>query len=138
MKVRIIMSTLLLASGMMAAQSSQSSQPTSPSTGMSGMKMESSPKSQEMMGMKQHMQQMQADMEQMKSQIAKMRSEANKVQDPSTKAALLDNADLWEKFTTRMQEHMNMMMQGGMPHQGMMMHGHKGSQTGQQSNPNPK
>ena len=84
--------------------------------------------------MHQHMQEMQADMQQMKTQVEKMRADAQKVQDANTKAALLDNADMWDQFVTRMQSHMQMMMQGGTHHGGMRMQ-HKKSQTAPSTQP---
>ena len=122
---------------MMAAQSAPS-QPTGQSSGMSGMSMGSGQKSEEMSGMHQHMQQMQADMQQMKSRVDKMRSDAEKVQDANTKAALLDNADMWEQFMTRMQSHMQMMQ--GMHQSGMKGTHHKKTPpaTGQSPTPTPQ
>lgn len=107
MRTYLAVAMLLLACGGLFAQPSQSGQSSGQqSTGMSGMNMGSSQKSQ---GMSDMHQQMQTDMQQMKAQIDKMRSDAQKVQDSSTKAALLDNADLWDQFLTRMQSHMQMM-----------------------------
>ena len=135
MKATLMMGTLLLACGSMLAQSSQTQQPSGQSMGMSGMNMGSSQKSQ---GMSDMHQQMQADMQQMKSHIDKMRADAQKVQDPDTKTALLDNADMWDQFMNRMQSHMQMME--GMHQGGMTGMHHKKSQstTGKSSTPNPK
>lgn len=147
MKVYVLVGTLLLACGSMLAQSSQAPQSGGQSTGMSqGMKMGNAQKAPGMAGMKDHMQQMQAEMQQMKSRVGKMRSDAEKVQDANTKAALLDNADMWEQFMNHMQSHMSMMMKGGMHHGGMMsgkggMMGGKKSQTppsDQTAKPNPQ
>ncbi len=125
---------VLLAGTALFAQSSQGSQNSSQSTGMSGMQMGSGQKSQ---GMSTMHQQMQADLQQMKAQVDKMRTDAQKVQDSNTKAALLDNADLWDQFLTRMQSHMQMMdnMHGGMSG----MH-HKPAKSGssKSSTANPK
>jgi hypothetical protein len=83
-------------------------------------------------------QQIQTDMQQMKAQIENMRAAAQKVKDSSTKTALLDNADLWDQFLTRMQSHMQMME--GMHHGGMAGMHHKKSPTnsGGTSTPTPK
>ncbi|HWR37381.1 MAG TPA: hypothetical protein VN622_16085 [Clostridia bacterium] len=148
MKVRIVLSALLLACGIMFAQSNQSPQPSGQSAGTStGMKMGAAQGAHGMTGKSAHMQQMQAEMQQMKSRVEKMRADAEKVQDPNTKAALLDNAEMWEQFTTRMQSHMDMMMKDGGMHRGGMMSGQKGMkrrqtsqppQSGQTGAPNPK
>ena len=144
MKATLMMGTLLLACGSMLAQSSQTQQPSGQSTGMSSSMQMGSQKPEGMQGMKDHMQQMQAEMQQMKSRVAKMRSDAEKVQDPNTKAALLDNADMWDQFMSQMQSHMGMMMKGGMHHEGMMsgkegmMHGKKATPSSQQSTPKPQ
>jgi molecular chaperone GrpE (heat shock protein) len=118
MKTTLMIGTVILACGSMLAQSSQTQQPSGQSTGMSNMQM-GSQKSAGMQGMKDHMQQMQAEMQQMKSRVEKMRSDAEKVQDPNTKTALLDNADMWDQFMNHMQSHMGMMMKGSMHHGGM-------------------
>src|SRR5512142_463970 len=128
MKKYLALGTLLLASCTLLAQTTQSSQSSGQSKDKSGMKMGSDQKSQGMTQMHQHMQEMQADMQQMKTQVEKMRADAQKVQDANTKAALLDNADMWDQFVTRMQSHMQMMMQSGM-HHGRMGMQHKKSQT---------
>lgn len=121
MKVNLVIGTILLACGSMLGQSSQPTQPNGQSTGMpSDMQMGSAQKSKGMTGMKHHKGQMQIEMQEMKSQIEKMRSDAEKVQDPNTKAALLDNADMWEHFRHHMQSHMDMMKGGGMHDMGMM------------------
>jgi TolA-binding protein len=142
MKNYLALGVLLLASCTVLAQSTQSSQSSGQSTGMAGMQMGPGQKGQGQ-GMsqmhQQHMKEMQADLQQMKSQIDKMRADAQKVQDANTKTALLDNADMWDQFVTRMQSHMQMMMQsGGMHHGGMGMQ-HKKSQpaSGTQAPANP-
>jgi TolA-binding protein len=70
-------------------------------------------------GMGGHMAAMQADLQQMKSQVAQMRADAEKVQDVNTRAALMQNAAMWEQFLNRMQTHMQMRGHGTMG-QGMM------------------
>ncbi len=134
MRIHLLVATLLLAGTAVFAQSNQASQTSNQSTGMSGMQMGSGQKSQ---GMSDMHQQMQADLQQMKTQVDKMRADAQKVQDSNTKAALLDNADLWDQFLTRMQSHMQMM--GGM-HGGMSGMHHRPSKSGSSpsSTPNPK
>lgn len=134
MKIYAAFGTLLFACSVMLAQSSQS-QPEGQSTGTS-MQTGSAQKSQEMSGMKSHMEQMQADLQQMKSRVAKMRSDTQKVHDPNTKAALLDNADMWDQLMNHMQAHMDMMKGGTTMHHG----GKKpqSSQPGQPSTPNPQ
>jgi hypothetical protein len=90
------------------------------------MQMGSSQKSNGMSCMKDHKrnkEQMQSEMQEMKARIEKMRADAEKVQDPNTKAALLDNADMWEHFRHHMQSHMGMMMKGGGMHDMGMMSG---------------
>lgn len=113
MRIHLLVAALLLAGTPVFAQSTQGSQTSGQSTGMPGMQMGSGQKSQTMSEMHQ---QMQADLQQMKAQVDKMRADAQKVQDANTKAALLDNADTWDQFLTRMQSHMQMMnsMHGGM------------------------
>lgn len=142
MKAYVLVATLLLASGSMLAQSTQAS---GQSAGMSqGMKADNAQKSSKMAGMQEHMQQMQAQMQEMKTRIDKMRSDAEKVQDANTKAALLDNADMWEQFMKQMQSHMDMMEKGGMRHGGMkggaMMNKKKtpSPKPGQPTTPNPQ
>ena len=136
MKIYLAIGTLFLASASLFAQSSAPAQSTEHSTGMpANMQMGSAKKSKGMSGMKHH-EQMQADMQMMKTQIDKMRSDAQKVQDASTKAALLDNVDMWEHFMSRMQSHMDMMMSDkpGMMH----CKDHPMSPKGQTSTPKPK
>lgn len=144
MKVYFSIFALVLACGSMVAQTGPAAQSSGQPKSMSDMKMGSGQKSQEMTGMKDHMQQMQAEMQQMKSRVEKMRADAEKVQDANTKAALLDNADMWDGFMNHMQSHMSMMMKGGMDHGGMMKHDmmkHKktpSSQPSQSTPPNPQ
>ncbi len=122
MKDWLALGVLFLASCTVVAQNNQQS------TGMAGMQM--GQKGQGMSQMhQQHMQEMQADLQQMKSQVDKMRADAQKVQDANTKAALLDNADMWDQFVNRMQSHMQMMMQGGGMHHGRMGMQHKKSKS---------
>lgn len=71
-------------------------------------------------GMAGHMAAMQADMQQMRTQVEKMRADAEKVKDLDTRAVLLQNAALWQRFLDRMQSHMQMMSQGMMGMHGMM------------------
>jgi molecular chaperone GrpE (heat shock protein) len=109
----------------MVGQSSQPSQAGGQSTGMpSNMNMGDEKKSEDMPAMKDHMKdhmaQMQAEMKQLKARIEKMRANAEKVQDKNTKAALLDNVEMWEHFMSQMHSHMQMMNGGGMHHMGMM------------------
>jgi hypothetical protein len=119
MKVYLTIGTMLLACASMVGQSSQPSQ----GTGMpSDMHMGDEKKSKDMSPMKDHMAHMQAEMKQMKSRIEKMRADAEKVQDPNTKAALLDNVEMWEHFMSQMHSHMEMMNGGGMHHMGGMGH----------------
>ena len=75
----------------------------------------------------------------MKVRVETMRSNAEKVKDPNTKAALLDNADMWDQFMNQMQTHMSMMMKGGMQHGGMT-HGKKSpaNTSSQTSTPKPQ
>ena len=122
MKLYAMIGTMLLACGSMFGQSTQSSQAGGQPVGTpSDMQMGSAQKSKGMADMKSHKDQMQAEMQQMKRRIEKMRADAEKVQDPNTKAALLDNADMWEHFTHHMRSHMDMMMKGnGMHNMGMM------------------
>jgi predicted RNase H-like nuclease (RuvC/YqgF family) len=149
MKAYAILGTLLLACVSMLAQSGTPAQTGGQSKEMpSNMKMESVQKAEGMPEMKSHMAEMQADMQQMKSRVEKMKAEAEKVKDENTKAALLDNADMWEQFINRMQSHMEMMMKGGGMHQhheGMMpgkgmKHGQKPTSppAGQPPAPTPK
>jgi TolA-binding protein len=140
MKVCLLVGTLLFACGSMLAQTSQPPQSGGQSTGMSkDMKMGTGQKTPGMTGMKDHMQQMQAEMQEMKSRVEKMRTDAEKVQDANTKAALLDNADMWEQFMNHMQSHMGMMMKGSMHHGGMMQHKKTpSSQPAQSTPPNPQ
>ena len=136
MKMYLALGTLLLAGTSLLAQNSEPAKSAGTAAGMpSNMQMGSAEKSKGMSGMKHH-EQMQADMQMMKTQIDKMRSDAQKVQDPSTKAALLDNVDMWEHFMGRMQSHMDMMMseKTGMMH----CKDHQMSPNGQASTPNPK
>lgn len=74
-------------------------------------------------GMREHMAGMQADMQQMRTQVDKMRADAQKVKDPDTRAALQENAAMWQQFLDRMQHHMQMMGQGITGRHGMMEHG---------------
>lgn len=122
-KMYFAMGTMLLVCSSMLAQSAPSQQTGAQSTGASpGMQMQSTQKPQGMQGMKNHSQEMQAEMQEMKSRVEKMKTDAAKVKDADTKAALLDNADMWEQFMDHMQSHMSMMMEGGMHHGGMMQH----------------
>jgi hypothetical protein len=114
---------MLLACGSMLGQSSQSSSPAGgQAAGMpSEMHMGSAQNAEGMADMKNHKEQMQREMQEFKSRIEKMRSEAEKVRDPNTKAALLDNVEMWEQFMHQMQAHMEMMTKGGGMHgKGMM------------------
>jgi len=121
MKVYLTIGTMLLACASMVGQSSQPSQAGGQSTGMPpNMHMGDEKKSTDMPAMKDHMAQMQAEMKQMKARIEKMRAYAEKVQDKNTKAALLDNVEMWEHFMGQMHSHMQMMNGGGMHHMGMM------------------
>lgn len=121
MKVYLTVGTMLLACASLAGQSSPSPQSNGQSTGMpSGMHMGEGKKSKDMCPMKDHMEQLQAEMKQMKSRIEKMRTDAEKVPDQNTKAALLDNVEMWEQFMSRMQSHMEMMNGAGGHHTGMM------------------
>lgn len=122
MKLYVLIGTMLLACGSMLGQSTQPSQAVGQPNGMpQDMQMGSAQKSKGMADMKNHKEQMQAEMQEMKRRIEKMRSDAEKVQDPNTKAALLDNAQMWEHFRHHMQSHMEMMMKGdGMHKMGMM------------------
>lgn len=123
MKMYFVMGAMLVACSSMLAQSAPSQQTSAQSTGTSpGMQMGSTQKPQGMQGMKDHMQEMQAEMQEMKSRVEKMRTDAAKVKDADTKAALLDNADMWEQFMNHMQSHMGMIMKGGMQHGAMMHH----------------
>jgi len=105
MKVYLTVGTMLLVCASLTGQSSPSPQPNGQSTGMPP-------------GI--HMEQMQAEVKQMKSRIEKMRTDAEKVSDQNTKAALLDNVEMWEQFMSRMQSHMEMMNGAGGHHMGMM------------------
>lgn len=140
MKLSLMIGTLILACGSMVAQSTPSAQTSGQPKSMPGMKMGSGQKSQEMTGMRDHMQQMQAEMQQMKSRVEKMRSDAEKVQDANTKAALLDNADMWDQFMNHMQSHMDMMKEG--MHHDMKGHGMMqktpSSKPSQSTPPNPQ
>ncbi len=120
MKVYLTVGTMLLAFASLAAQSSPSPQTNGQSTGMpSGMHMGAEKKSSDMCHMKGHMAQMQAEMKQMQSRIERMRTDAERVPDQNTKAALLDNVEMWEQFMIRMQSHMEMMNGAGGHHMGM-------------------
>ena len=55
------------------------------------------------------MQEMKADVAQMRSMLEKMRAEAQKVKDQAAKAALLQNADLWQAMLDNMQQKMDRM-----------------------------
>jgi hypothetical protein len=55
------------------------------------------------------MQEMKADVAQMRSMLEKMRAEAQKVKDQAAKAALLQNADMWQAMLDNMQEKMDRM-----------------------------
>jgi phage terminase small subunit len=55
------------------------------------------------------MQEMKSDVAQMRSMLEKMRAEAQKVKDQSAKAALLQNADMWQALLDNMQEKMDRM-----------------------------
>ena len=68
--------------------------------------------------MKKHMEEMRAHMKDMQSRVAKLRTDAQNVQDPATRSALLDDADLWEQMMSQMQMHMQH-MQHMMGHEGM-------------------
>ncbi len=151
MKLFVILGTLLLACTSMVAQSTTPPPSGKPTDMPPGMKMESAQKSHDMSDMKSHMEEMKTEMEQMKTRTEKMRTDAEKVQDPNTKAALLDNADMWDHFMSQMQSHMDMMMNGGgMHHEGMMsekkgtthgtMHGKtpKAPKAGEKSDTTPK
>ncbi|MDT8069541.1 MAG: hypothetical protein ROO76_15360 [Terriglobia bacterium] len=145
MKIYVALGVILLASSFTLAQSTQSQQTGDQSKGMSpNMQMGSTQKSQGMQGMKDHMQEMQAEIQQMKSRVEKMRSDAEKVQDANTKAALLDNADMWDQFMNHMQSHMGMMMKEGMHHGDMKGHGMMhdknapSSKPSQSTTPNPQ
>jgi len=122
MKLYVLIGTMLLACGSMLGQNAQSSQAVGQPAGThSDMQMGSAQKSKGMADMKNNKEQMQAEMQEMKRRIEKMRSDAETVQDPNTKAALLDNVEMWEHFRHHMQSHMEMMMKGdGMHKMGMM------------------
>ena len=49
------------------------------------------------------MQEMKADVAQMRSMLEKMRAEAQKVKDQAARAALLQNADMWQAMLDNMQ-----------------------------------
>jgi TolA-binding protein len=141
MKFFLTIGTVLLACSGMFAQNSQPAQSGNQTTGVSsGMKMGPGQKSQSMSNMNTRMQQMQTEMQDLKTKIAKMRADAEKVQDPNTKTALLDNADIWQQFVDHMQAHMTMMRgmrPGGRMGSGMMMQQKKppAGTTGQTPNP---
>jgi TolA-binding protein len=121
MKVYLTVGTMLLACASLAAQSSPSPQTTGQSTGMpSGMHMGEEKMSQDMCPVKDHMAQMQDEMKQMKSRLERMRTDAEKVPDQNTKAALLDNVEMWEQFMSRMKSHMEIMNGAGGHHTGIM------------------
>jgi TolA-binding protein len=138
MKLYVMLGTVLLACGSMLGQSTQPSQAVGQPVGTpSDMQMGSTQKSKGMADMKDHKDQMQAEMQQMKRRIEKMRSDAEKVQDPNTKAALLDNADMWEHFSHHMQSHMDMMMKGNGMHKMGMMAGEGDMKDCPMSHPSP-
>lgn len=55
------------------------------------------------------MQEMKADVAHMRSMLEKMRAEAQKVKDQAAKAALLQNADMWQAMLDNMQQKMERM-----------------------------
>ncbi len=55
------------------------------------------------------MQEMKSDVAQMRSMLEKMRTEAQRVKDQAAKAALLQNADMWQALLDNMQEKMDRM-----------------------------
>jgi len=55
------------------------------------------------------MQEMKADVAQMRSMLEKMRADAQKVKDQAAKAALLQNADMWQAMLDNMQQKMDRM-----------------------------
>lgn len=117
MRFTLAIGTLLLLCGSMLAQTSSTTQTTTTTTQTppAAKSQATTPRAQRMAAMKEHMQQMKTDLQQMKSKVEKMRSDAAKVSDANVKTILLDNADLWDSFITRMQSHMEMMgtMQDG-------------------------
>lgn len=140
MKTYAPLCILVLACSTMFAQTSKCLQSSSQggSTGMMG----SAQTGSGMSGMGQHMQEMQSDLQQMKTQIDQMRTNAQKVQDTNVKTVLLQNADIWDQFISRMQSHMQM-MQGGMMQHGMQGHGMKmkkkpSTSSGQSDSTTPK
>ena len=55
------------------------------------------------------MQEMKADVSQMRSMLEKMRGDAQKVKDQAARAALLQNADMWQAMLDNMQQKMDRM-----------------------------
>lgn len=126
MKLLHVLGAVFLTASMAVAQSSSTGTPAgqtqpSPKGTMQGMK--TSPK-RTMQGMnKQKMAERMAQMDQevsaMRQQVEKMRTDAGKVSDANTKAALLDNADMWQQFLDHMSANMKQMQE---MHDKMMMH----------------
>ena len=110
MKVPLAVATILLACAVGFGQN----QPTAPQA--------AGPPPGVRAQMQAQMQRMETELQELQSRVAKLRADTNNVRDPATKAALLDNLELWDQTARHMQSNlrqMRMMMQGGGPGGGM-------------------